>query len=89
MSIFQKFEDIIAWQKARVLCQVIKKYTDKELFSKDFKLVSQIKASSGSAISKKVNLKEINLKANKNRLMRNVIMGITTLNTELKTQNYN
>jgi four helix bundle protein len=50
MSTFQKFEDIIAWQKARVLCQVIKKYTDKELFSKDFKLVSQIKASSGSAM---------------------------------------
>lgn len=50
MSTFQKFEDIIAWQKARILCQVIKKYTDKELFSKDFKLVSQIKASSGSAM---------------------------------------
>lgn len=50
MSMFQKFEDIIAWQKARVLCQLIKKYADKELFSKDFKLVSQIKASSGSAM---------------------------------------
>ena len=50
MSTFQRFEDIISWQKARVLCQVIKKYTDKDVFSKDFKLVSQIKASSGSAM---------------------------------------
>ncbi len=50
MSTFQRFEDIIAWQKARVLCQLIKKYTDKDLFSKDFKLVSQIKASSGSSM---------------------------------------
>lgn len=50
MSTFQKFEDIIAWQKARVLCKVIKKYTEKDLFSRDFKLINQIKGSSGSAM---------------------------------------
>ncbi|MBN2635508.1 MAG: four helix bundle protein [Prolixibacteraceae bacterium] len=50
MSTIQKFEDIIAWQKARLLCQVINDYTNKERFSKDFKLVAQIKGSSGSAM---------------------------------------
>jgi len=50
MATFSRFEDIIAWQKARVLCKVIKNYTNKDSFSKDFKLVSQIKGSSGSAM---------------------------------------
>ena len=50
MGTFQKFEDLIAWQKARLLCQVINDFTNKELFAKDFKLVSQIKSSSGSAM---------------------------------------
>jgi len=50
MSTFSRFEDIIAWQKARELCILINQYTASESFSKDFKLVSQIKASSGSAM---------------------------------------
>jgi four helix bundle protein len=50
MSTFQRFEDIVAWQKARILCKLIKTYTDYPLFAKDFKLVSQIKSSSGSAM---------------------------------------
>jgi four helix bundle protein len=50
MGTFQKFEGLIAWQKARLLCQVINDFTNKELFAKDFKLVSQIKSSSGSAM---------------------------------------
>ena len=50
MATFNHFEDILAWQKARVLCQVINGYTLKGLFSKDFKLVGQIKGSSGSAM---------------------------------------
>lgn len=50
MATFNKFEDIIAWQKARELCKFIKLYTDKDLFARDFKLVSQIKSSSGSAM---------------------------------------
>jgi four helix bundle protein len=50
MSTFSRFEDILAWQKARELCKYINVLTEKERFSKDFKLVSQIKGSSGSAM---------------------------------------
>jgi len=50
MSTFNRFEDILAWQKVRELCKIINGYTLKELFVKDFKLVSQIKSSSGSAM---------------------------------------
>ena len=50
MRTFQKFEDIIAWQKARLLCKYINSITEKEKFSRDFKLISQIKGSSGSAM---------------------------------------
>ena len=45
MATFNRFEDIIAWQKARVLCRLINGYTLKGLFSKDFKLIGQIKGS--------------------------------------------
>jgi four helix bundle protein len=50
MATFNRFEDIIAWQKARELCKIINGFTFKKLFSKDFKLISQIKGSSGSAM---------------------------------------
>jgi four helix bundle protein len=50
MSTFNKFEDIIAWQKARELCKFVKILTEKQNFSGDFKLISQIKGSSGSAM---------------------------------------
>ena len=50
MATFNKFEDIIAWQKARELCKIINAYTLYTEFSRDFKLVSQIKSSSGSAM---------------------------------------
>jgi four helix bundle protein len=50
MATFNCFEDIIAWQKAGVLCKVINGYTNKNLFSRDYKLISQIKGSSGSAM---------------------------------------
>jgi four helix bundle protein len=50
MATISRFEDIIAWQKARVLCKAINIYTRNEFFSKDFKLISQIKSSSGSAM---------------------------------------
>ena len=50
MSTFNRFEDILAWQKARELCKILNGFTLKELFSKDFKLVSQIKSSSGSSM---------------------------------------
>jgi len=50
MATFNRFEDILAWQKARMLCKLINGYTLKETFSTDFKLISQIKGSSGSAM---------------------------------------
>jgi len=50
MGTINRFEDILSWQKARELSNIIHSYTLKENFSKDFKLVSQIKASSGSAM---------------------------------------
>ena len=50
MATFKRFEDIIAWQKARKLCKLIKVYTDHAVSSKDFKRLSQINGSAGSAM---------------------------------------
>ncbi len=50
MATFKSFEEILAWQKARDLCKLIHHYTLKETFSRDFKLVGQIKSSSGSVM---------------------------------------
>lgn len=50
MATFYRFEDIIAWQKARILCQIIKPLTEREGFSRDFKLKDQILSSSGSVM---------------------------------------
>lgn len=48
MSKVERFEDLKVWQLARELCKEIHKLTLKDLFSKDFKLIGQIKGSSGS-----------------------------------------
>ena len=48
MSKVERFEDLKTWQLARELCQIIHKLTLKDQFSRDFKLVGQIKSSSGS-----------------------------------------
>jgi four helix bundle protein len=48
MATVERFEDMEIWKKARELCRLIHKYNQYENFSKDFKLVSQIKGSSGS-----------------------------------------
>ena len=48
MATFRKFEDMEAWQKARVLCQEIFSLTERDNFNKDYKLRSQILGSSGS-----------------------------------------
>jgi four helix bundle protein len=48
MSKVERFEDLKVWQLARELCQMIHKLTLNDLFSKDFKLIGQIKGSSGS-----------------------------------------
>lgn len=48
MATITKFEDLEVWQKARTLCQMIFKLTQKESFSKDYELKNQISRSSGS-----------------------------------------
>ena len=48
MSKVERFEDLKTWQIAREICQMIHKLTIKDQFSRDFKLVGQIKGSSGS-----------------------------------------
>jgi len=50
MAQIKKFEDLESWQKARELSQFIFKITKKDLFSKDYTLVDQIRASSGSGM---------------------------------------
>lgn len=48
MSKVERFEDLKVWQVARELCKGIHKLTVKDSFSKDFKLIGQIKGASGS-----------------------------------------
>jgi four helix bundle protein len=48
MAKIERFEDIKAWQDARELCKLIFSYTCCPEFSKDFRLIGQIRGSSGS-----------------------------------------
>lgn len=50
MATITRFEDIIAWQKARLLCQRVFELTNRGEFSRDYKLRDQINASSGSVM---------------------------------------
>jgi four helix bundle protein len=50
MATFTRFEDILAWQKARLLCQKIKPLTEGPEFSKNYKLKDQTLSSSGSVM---------------------------------------
>ncbi|MFN0015951.1 MAG: four helix bundle protein [Saprospiraceae bacterium] len=47
---FKCFEEIDAWKLARDLCIMVKQYTEKEAFSRDWELRRQIRSSSGSAM---------------------------------------
>lgn len=51
MSNFRRFEDIIAWQKARVLTTEIYGLTSTDKFAKDFGLSGQIQRASVSIMS--------------------------------------
>lgn len=51
MAKIEKFEDIIAWQKAMDLCDIVYSVTNKEFFSKDFGLKDQIRRAAVSVIS--------------------------------------
>ena len=48
MSTIRSFEDIQAWQKARVFCQNVERIMNEGKFARDFALRDQINASSGS-----------------------------------------
>ncbi len=50
MGTIKRFEDILAWQRARVLCQKIHVLADSGTFSRDYKLKDQINGSSGSVM---------------------------------------
>ncbi len=51
MSKIQKFEDLVAWQKARELTQAIYAVTNIGAFSKDYSLRDQIRRASVSIMS--------------------------------------
>lgn len=50
MATFKTFEEIIAWQKARVLCAEINSISTTTALEKDYKLKDQINSSSGSTM---------------------------------------
>jgi four helix bundle protein len=47
----ERFEDLVAWQKARLLTRLIYQATQKEPFSKDFGLSGQIQRAAVSMMS--------------------------------------
>ncbi|MBH8572460.1 four helix bundle protein [Nostocaceae cyanobacterium CENA369] len=51
MSKVERFEDLIAWQKARVLTQLIYQITQQGVFSKDFGLSKQMQRAAVSIMS--------------------------------------
>ena len=50
MAKIERFEDIKAWQLARELCKLIFSFTNYSEFSKDFRLIGQIRGASGSVM---------------------------------------
>lgn len=50
MATIKKFEELEIWQMARILSKEIYKITKYSEFSRDFKLVDQIRGSSGSVM---------------------------------------
>ncbi len=51
MARIERFEDLVAWQKARVLTRLIYQATRKETFSRDFGLSGQIQRAAVSMMS--------------------------------------
>ena len=51
MARIERFEDLVAWQKARVLTRLIYQATQKERFSRDFGLSGQIQRAAVSTMS--------------------------------------
>ncbi|WP_430974354.1 four helix bundle protein [Sunxiuqinia rutila] len=50
MATVERFEDLNVWKAAREFCKLIHQFTLRNDFCNDFKLVSQIRASSGSVM---------------------------------------
>ena len=50
MATITRFEDMVVWQKARLLCQLVFEVMNYPAFSKDFQLRNQINRSSGSVM---------------------------------------
>jgi four helix bundle protein len=48
MATIRKFEDILSWQQARILCTKIGALIDADRFGKNFRLIGQIEGSTGS-----------------------------------------
>lgn len=48
MAQIKRFEDLLIWQKARVICQKVYSLTKNSGFVSDFELIKQCKRSSGS-----------------------------------------
>ena len=48
MATIKRFEDILAWQKARILNQKLGKYIEGGRFQRNFRLIDQIEGSAGS-----------------------------------------
>lgn len=51
MALIQRFEDIQAWQEARILVKMIYQLTNKEKFSKDYGMRDQIRRASVSVMN--------------------------------------
>ncbi len=51
MAMIQRFEDIQAWQEARILVKMIYQLTNKDKFSKDFGMRDQIRRASVSVMN--------------------------------------
>ncbi len=50
MALIQRFEDLLCWQKARQLTNLIYDLTDGSTFARDFQLRNQIRDAAGSAM---------------------------------------
>jgi len=50
MATITKFEELEIWQKARVLLKEVFEYIEQGNFKRDFKLIEQINAASGSSM---------------------------------------
>ena len=50
MAKLERFEDLLSWQKARVLANVVYDLTEKDRFSKDYGLQNQIQRASSSVM---------------------------------------